>query len=93
MRVYLAAIHHRHGISFYAGASEKELTAKLAAYCRSWWGERSVAVDLPRPADDEDTIETYFLVRDDESIEYGDDEIVAEPIRIDVMRVGEMYRP
>jgi hypothetical protein len=46
--VYVAAIEHRHGTSFFTGWSEDDVYAKLADYCAEWFDDVSGKIDLTR---------------------------------------------
>jgi hypothetical protein len=82
MKIYLAAVHHKHGVNLYAGASKDELLGKLAGYVREqggpeeWCGSYApvsqAAIDaMP----DEDLVENYFQDHPSEYVTEDSDEI------------------
>ena len=78
MTVHLAVIEHRHGFNHYAGATEAELTAKIAEFCREWWDETDREGDAPE--DDDACIEAYFQDHESEWLTRGTDRISAEEV-------------
>jgi hypothetical protein len=60
---YVATINHRHGVDFYASRTEARLKTAVADWCREWWSEAS---DEAMPEKDEDVIEKYFALKEDE---------------------------
>lgn len=58
--VWLATVTHKHGSDDYAGASQEEVEAKVAAYCREWALKEKGGFELPIDLDDRSAIDTYF---------------------------------
>jgi hypothetical protein len=75
--VHIAAIEHMSGMDLFAAASETELNAKIAGYCRSHWGTCSHhEIESADTMPDAKTIDIYFddhendsLTRDVDSLE------------------------
>ncbi|MBD9511582.1 hypothetical protein IB265_33030 [Ensifer sp. ENS10] len=82
MKVYLAAVTHKHGRNLYAGASKKELLDKLAAYVQlqggpeEWIGSYKPKSQAEIDAmTDEEVVERYFQDHPTEFVEEDSDEI------------------
>ena len=82
MKIYIASIHHKHGVNLYAGATEAELDKKVADYvrdqggpeewCGSYQPEDQAEIDAMT---DCEAIESYFGDHPSEYVEYQDDEV------------------
>jgi len=71
MKVYVGCIDHRYGRNWYVAATEKELLALVAAFCREWWHEIAAADRPAMPESDQAVVKQYFDTRGDERWEYG----------------------
>ncbi len=84
MKIFLAAITHKHGRPMYAGRTQEELLAKIADYCRQCWDELSdeaCAEVEDRTLTDQETIDFYFSpenVGDHEYVEMSEDDLWPE---------------
>ena len=85
MKVYLAAVTHKHGRNLYAGADHAELISKLASYVRDQGGPQEWAGSY-EPKDqaeidamtDEEVVECYFQDHPSEYVEEESDEIAEQ---------------
>jgi hypothetical protein len=85
MKVYLAAVTHKHGRNLYAGADHAELISKLAGYVRDqggpeeWPGsykpENQAEIDAMT---DLELVERYFEDHPSEYVEEESDEIAEQ---------------
>lgn len=76
MKVHIAAITTDAGTNLYAAATEAQLTAQLADYCREYWEKDGPG--RPAPSGDHEIVEAYF----DHQSEYGDESMTREEIDI-----------
>jgi len=80
MKIYIAAITHKHGQVLYAALSEADRTAKVADYCRNNWHELSDEVceeNAERKLTDQEEIDIYFAAEnmgEHEYVEMQEDE-------------------
>jgi hypothetical protein len=75
MKVFVAAISHRHGTNLYAAFTQEALTAQIVEYCQEWWETEWPDKEMPG---DEDIIAEYFSDGNDEGCEEAEIE-VGEP--------------
>jgi hypothetical protein len=67
--IHIAAIEHMSGMDLFAAASETELNAKIAGYCRSHWGTCSHnEIESADTMSDADAIELYFEDHENDSL-------------------------
>lgn len=73
MRIYVMAIHHRHGANFYAHTKHEGLMLELEQFVTDWWHE--VFPSEPIPEDLEKAVYEYFTAREDEYYDIQDVEL------------------
>ncbi len=92
MKIYIAAITHKHGVALYAALTEADRIAKIADYCRQNWDAMSEKVceeTKDRTLSDDEAIRIYFSseemgsheyveMQEDEAWEPGD--VPADPV-------------
>lgn len=67
MTIHVAHIDHRHGYNFYVAATEDELSAKIAEYCREYWDDCQASEDTPEaPEDNNECVSLYFDENEEE---------------------------
>lgn len=75
-RVWLATIHHKHGVNGYAAVTEQQLRHDLAEYARDWWADavaRDPELAAEPPLDDRGAIARYFEAVEDEQLGVADE--------------------
>ncbi|MDY7079325.1 MAG: hypothetical protein SXV54_20620 [Chloroflexota bacterium] len=68
-RVAVLTIDHRHGTNVYVCKGSEVAASVLAQYVRKWWNENDLG---EQPADDWETIDTYFDTYLEETYEIHD---------------------
>jgi hypothetical protein len=85
MKVYVGCIDHRYGRKWCVAATEKELLALVAAFCREWWHEIAAADRPAMPESDQAVVKQYFDTRGDERWEYGCEDLPLPPAVIEAL--------
>ena len=60
MTIYVTAISHRHGATYYANTTQEGATKNLADYCRAYWTDPRTNPGVPIPDTDQACIDTFF---------------------------------
>jgi hypothetical protein len=68
-QVFVCVVGHRHGQDLWVGRTEKAVSEVLADYCREWWDDNVLLKDQPAPDDDNEAIQRYFAVNEDEDFD------------------------
>ena len=74
-QIYVALIHHRHGINLYAATTEAGMRRQVADYCREWWGECE-GFEPDAPTSDLEAIGQYFDWQNENGAEFWEGECV-----------------
>lgn len=76
VRVWVAAITHKHGTDLYADATYNGMMKQLASYCRLWWEDTqtdtSEDCNTEPPSEDSDCVREYFRLVEDETYEISE---------------------
>lgn len=73
MKIWLAAITHKHGTSVYAAVSRDRLIHELYGYVKSWWHRELQEEPFPDGMPQEEVVDLYFEKLDYEYLEFIDE--------------------
>ncbi|VGO12689.1 hypothetical protein PDESU_01242 [Pontiella desulfatans] len=73
MKIWLAAISHKHGTTVYAAVSRDRLIHELYGYVQSWWKQELPDDPFPAGMPEEEAVDLYFKKIDYEYLEFVDE--------------------
>ena len=73
MKIWLAAISHKHGTTVYAAVSRDRLIHELYGYVQSWWSRELPGVPFPDGMPQEEAVDFYFEKTGHEFLEFVDE--------------------
>ncbi len=86
-RIWVAAVDHRHGTNLYAAASQDDLDAQLAAFCRQYWHELGDDAEAVDGKSDDEAIRYYF----DWQAGHGEEWHVMEDILVEIPTPADQF--
>ncbi|VGO13672.1 hypothetical protein PDESU_02229 [Pontiella desulfatans] len=73
MKIWLAAISHKHGSTVYAAVSRERLIHELHGYVKSWWSRELPEEVFPDGMPEEEAVDRYFGKVGHEYLEFIDE--------------------
>lgn len=73
MKIWLAAISHKHGTTVYAAVSRDRLIHELYGYVQSWWSQEIIEEPFPETGKEEEVVDSYFDRLEHETLEFIDE--------------------
>ena len=73
MKIWLAAITHKHGTTVYAAVSRDQLIHELYGYVKSWWSREIPDESFPGNGTEEEIVDSYFDQLEHETLEFIDE--------------------
>lgn len=70
MKIWVAAITHKHGTNVYAATSRIRLIHELHGYVKEWWHSEIPEVPFPDEGSEEDVVDRYFDTLEHETLEF-----------------------
>ena len=73
MKIWLAAISHKHGTTVYAAVSRDRLIYELYGYVKAWWSQEIPEEPIPETGEAEGIVDSYFDRIAHETLEFIDE--------------------
>jgi len=89
LKVWLLTVDHEYGNDYWLFSSYDKAIIELAKYCKEWWDELDIDIEIDNLTDNNKIVDIYFSSKSQEGCGFYETYLIREVCRVHTYYINE----